>query len=344
MELKLVYEAPCQEQCFEKCFESFKKGLKLFSNVSFLGEGYKHNLKAHPNIKSYNDIIKLFGGNIDLLICDFLFRNYTGNAPNRNCFNFGGLENVHCKKAIIISDHWYLRRRYGRTGIKIEANEFIKFVEYYQIDYILHFFYECRDLFKGTKIENRFIFCPASVDPYYFRNYNMEKEYDVGFFGSKVLSPSKRYADRYSLHQKILKMGLKYTYNKGVQPYSNGVDHPFYGQNFSKKMNACKICINAPGVDFLGQCNAKYFYIMASRSLLMAIKPRYAKKYGLVDGRTYVEINENNVVDKIAYYLEHDDERNVIIRNAYDYIMRNHTYMIRAKEFIELLYSRMAIS
>lgn len=51
-----------------------------------------------------------------------------------------------------------------------------------------------------------------------------------------------------------------------------------------------------------------------------------------VDLETYSSMEE--LVDKCAYYLEHEDERRQIARNGYEKVCANHTYIHRLREMI----------
>ena len=51
-----------------------------------------------------------------------------------------------------------------------------------------------------------------------------------------------------------------------------------------------------------------------------------------VDLEAYSSMEE--LVDKCAYYLEHEDERRQIARNGYEKVCANHTYIHRLREMI----------
>ena len=57
---------------------------------------------------------------------------------------------------------------------------------------------------------------------------------------------------------------------------------------------------------------------------------------GLVDGEDFVIYNsDENLVEKIDYYLSHEDEMRIIAENGFNKLLKYHTSEVRAKEFIE---------
>jgi len=55
---------------------------------------------------------------------------------------------------------------------------------------------------------------------------------------------------------------------------------------------------------------------------------------GLKPNVNFVDINENNFLDRIQYYLSHPSEAKTIAQRGYDLIRSRHSQDIRAKEFI----------
>ena len=54
-----------------------------------------------------------------------------------------------------------------------------------------------------------------------------------------------------------------------------------------------------------------------------------------VDFVYYEDIND--LINKVNYYLEHDEEREVIAKNGYEKVKKNHSYDIRVKEILEII-------
>ena len=53
------------------------------------------------------------------------------------------------------------------------------------------------------------------------------------------------------------------------------------------------------------------------------------------DIETYGSLEE--LADKCAYYLEHEEERQAIARNGYEKVKKYHTYEIRIREMLDIL-------
>lgn len=73
---------------------------------------------------------------------------------------------------------------------------------------------------------------------------------------------------------------------------------------------------------------------MACGCLVIAEKPLDAEALHFVPYYNYVPIDENHFIDQIRYYLEHEDERMKIVRNAKDTFLKYNTIEIRAKELL----------
>jgi spore maturation protein CgeB len=76
---------------------------------------------------------------------------------------------------------------------------------------------------------------------------------------------------------------------------------------------------------------------MASKTLVCSSLPFDNLENYFVPDSNFVLINENDFVDKIIYYLEHEDERKKIVENAYEIIIKYHTSEIRAKQLVDII-------
>jgi spore maturation protein CgeB len=76
---------------------------------------------------------------------------------------------------------------------------------------------------------------------------------------------------------------------------------------------------------------------MSSSSLTMHDGTFEDDLLGYKDGVNYIKVNKNNFIEKIQYYLENDDERSEIVKNANALIKDRHTIQQRVQEFIELI-------
>jgi spore maturation protein CgeB len=86
---------------------------------------------------------------------------------------------------------------------------------------------------------------------------------------------------------------------------------------------------------------AKYFEIIASGTLLIANTIPELKMAGFEPNVNYVELDwncsKNDIIELVEYYLNNDEEREMIIKNALE-LSKNHTPEIRAKQIGEALW------
>ena len=95
------------------------------------------------------------------------------------------------------------------------------------------------------------------------------------------------------------------------------------GKSFSEAINECKIFITTGNLQYRN-FGPKYVEIMASKACLFATEPLDAKIIGLEDGVNYVQITEDDVEDKVRYYLRHDEERNRIAECGYRFALERY--------------------
>lgn len=81
----------------------------------------------------------------------------------------------------------------------------------------------------------------------------------------------------------------------------------------------------------------KYYEGMACESLVVATKPKDAEALHFIPDRNFVDVNIDNYMDKIEYYLRETKERERIARRGYLTICKYHTSDIRAKELAMIL-------
>jgi len=82
---------------------------------------------------------------------------------------------------------------------------------------------------------------------------------------------------------------------------------------------------------------SKYFEIMGSGTLVMANEPQSAEALGFIDGENYVSVNGDNWKQKLAYYLENDEERERIALNGYTHVITNHSVEKRSEQLLDFL-------
>lgn len=186
---------------------------------------------------------------------------------------------------------------------------------------------------------------PFCINSAVFKDYGFERIYDVAILGA--MNP-KFYPLRWLIantlvNRKDLKVFHRLRPGGGYVPDPNKA---FMRANYAKAIARCKMMIfctgktqsiTEPGV-YVGKYPVQKFYeSMACRTLTLADAPIDAEELHFKPGYNFVEINEKNFVNKIYYYIKHEEERKRIINNGYDTVMKYHTCEIRAKQILHYL-------
>lgn len=141
-----------------------------------------------------------------------------------------------------------------------------------------------------------------------------EQDIGVSFLGSM------RYKERQDY--------VKFLKNKGVDLTVAGGQREarLDATEYAEIMRRSKISLNFPWSPFgFDQCKGRVWEILASRSLLMERK-NIATANHLIPGEHYVEyVDEQDLTDKIAYYLKNDKERHRIAMNGYNEYNKNYS-------------------
>ena len=138
----------------------------------------------------------------------------------------------------------------------------------------------------------------------------------------------------YSQDRKIFIEEIKKSFDLDI--YGVGNKQPIYNKELEKTLQNYKIalghnCVNSPGywssrlyitIGFGG------FFITPYTKLL---EREFKNKEHLV---WYKNLKEGKKL--IKYYLEHNEEREKIRRQGYEYCQKNHNWNVRAKEFIKV--------
>jgi spore maturation protein CgeB len=82
---------------------------------------------------------------------------------------------------------------------------------------------------------------------------------------------------------------------------------------------------------------AKYFEVLACKTLLLAPASRELTDLGFIPGVNFVSIDESNFEEKAEYYLRHEEERLQIATKGYEMVHARHTTARRAAEFADIL-------
>jgi glycosyltransferase involved in cell wall biosynthesis len=180
--------------------------------------------------------------------------------------------------------------------------DFMPWISSSNIDYVA--FNNPQDLDK-YKLSNSFWMPYAASKTHQMIKYSDKKVRDVVFIGS-MLPERKRICDKF-----------------GIECMNA------YGPDYVREMQQSKICFNQ---SMSYDINAKYFEILSSGTFMLTNYNEYFHKF--VDYNKYIEsmfyYSEDDLGDKIKYYLKNEEEREFKALKAKEYIYENHTWENRA--------------
>lgn len=232
-----------------------------------------------------------------------------------------GLKYVNIPKGILF---WDLHR---------DQQKFKRFVYENDIDLIFSFY---RDTFHEffPELSHKFRWLPNYVNIDEFKDYHLEKEIDFLLMGA---------VDDYiyPLRSKIAKEmngypGFIHHEHPGYKNYNENEEaKSLVGKYFAMEINKAKMFFtDASRYNFPV---AKYFEVPACNTLLLASGSKELEDLGFIDGETFVEINQDNFLEKALYYLKNKKERKKIAKRGYEMVRKKHSSTQRAQEFISYI-------
>ncbi|WP_062351981.1 glycosyltransferase [Bacillus kwashiorkori] len=185
------------------------------------------------------------------------------------------------------------------------------------------------------QFQDRFVWLPHHVPTNIFRDYQLEKNIDVLMMGAL-------YRHMYPMRAKfyeILKNHPGFTYHSHpgyevIEDFSN----VYAGEKYAREINRAKIFVTCDSVDRFPVM--KYYEATACRSLLLATPSKELADLGFIDGETFVAINEENVLNKIHFYLQNESERLKIAKKGYEMVRSRHSTEIRAQQLVAEIIKR----
>lgn len=207
-----------------------------------------------------------------------------------------------------------------------------QFFKEQKIDFI---FPHYRDAFLRwfPEFENQMIWFPHHVPLHIFKDYQLPKTIDYLFIGA--CAPFV-----YPLRAKMIERlknekGFVMYGHPGYKPINYQSEQYVVGERYAQLINRSKM---------LFTCNSiyqypvlKYFETAACNTLLMANGSKELRDLGFIDGKTFVEVNETNVLEKARYYLNNETERLKIASNANQMVRERHSTEKRANELIQFI-------
>jgi hypothetical protein len=160
---------------------------------------------------------------------------------------------------------------------------------------------------------------PVFVSKFHYdRDYGLTKTRDVAFIGS--ISPErKEYCDR---------LGIEYL--------------SAFGDEYVREMQRSKICFNKSMSSHIHDgnvqnLNAKTFEIIGSGTFMLTNYNSNLEEF--TDNNEYIRkmfyYSDDDLKEKIEYYLKNEEEREFIAKKAREYVLENHSGESRCKMILE---------
>ena len=290
-----------------------KANLKLGSAWNRLSRKYN----AKNRVKKIKQTIQEFDPDVVLVMINDFFAQ----------LNFNDCSFISCPKVYLIAD------------MHLAHREHVQCIKRSQFDLVL-FVYKWWENKVKNKVGTKTGWLPHSVNTNVFRDYHMPNIYDV-------VSAGHSFPDHYPLRYLIQKTlpnvsGLKFSMPTHPQLMMNRPSFQPDTSKFLIRENYAKFLSQSEMFAFgCGVSNypvAKFFEGMSSETMVLAPFPKDGKELGFLPDENFVEINGDNFVDKIKWYLKHEDEKQRIVDCARETVLRDHSVEKRAKQLTDFLH------
>ena len=203
-----------------------------------------------------------------------------------------------------------------------------------QSENIQHIFSVYRDAFYKwyPKFRSKMRWLPHHVPVDIFKDYGLSKDIDYLLMG--VID--KRY---YPLRNMILnkmkdKPGFVNHEHPGYREFIAD-ENIFVREKYAREINRAKIFFTCDSI--LHYPVAKYFEVLACKTLLLAPTSPEIEDLGFIPGVNFVSIDENDFEEKAKYYLDHEKERLEIAEQGYEMVRARHSTVQRAAELVAMI-------
>lgn len=145
---------------------------------------------------------------------------------------------------------------------------------------------------------------------------DVEKIYDVSFVGSFYTF------ERIEFVNHLEKSGIKVHIFGGRRTE----DEYLSLEDYSLKINQTKINLNFNHSNIQPHRKGRGYEIAACGGFMLSTHPEVYKTKNLtqfVDGRDFISVHKFDIVEKVKYYLEHNEEREQIAKNIYNTYIQN---------------------
>lgn len=179
---------------------------------------------------------------------------------------------------------------------------------------------------KSLGLEKVFIL-PFSVDIKKYKNMNLKRTIDAMavYSSQKHVYPNRRRV------QNILK-------SMDIKSFTKRVIH---GQ-YIRSLNQSKIFVISTNIN--KRLAMKFTEAMACGAMILTDEPEDLNIQGFKRGQHLVLYNGfDDMKNKLLYYLNHSEERNIIARNGMNFVRKNHSCSRRVSQFTKIVKKELGI-
>ena len=312
---------------------------RLMPQSVFYGPGYRYESNHVQGI-----VEEVFGHNLpDAIFCYIDERRLLGEPlPQQIVSQYNikpslrvfprGLKDIKVPKIAWINDFWHCSRDEWEEILLGNGFEmaFATYAPPFTSEDIFGQFFSQR-----VRESVKFVPWPRAIHPAVFRDFGLEKKYDVSLLGA-------RDAAFYPLREK---MHETFSRQKNLSYFSQS--HPGYcyhatgtaltGEAYARVINQSKIfasCTGRYNIPFI-----KLYEVLACRTVLMCDRPSGAEYLGLMDGENYIAISQNNFLEKAICLLSDRILIDRIANEANALFLSRHTVDVRAREFVKTVHA-----
>jgi|688.fasta_scaffold149178_2 hypothetical protein len=160
------------------------------------------------------------------------------------------------------------------------------------------------------KISDKSIWFPNSYPDDLIRPLNIQKTIDIGFCGS--YRPEIELLNRFNIKKDIFVIG----------------------DDMVNTINSYKIHFNKNiSIDI----NYRTFETLGCQTFLLTNKSPDLEELFDIGNEIIVYNDYNDLFEKVGYYLSNEKERNLIEKNGFNKVKKNHTYLTRSNQLINII-------
>ena len=306
--MRILVLSPNQIEKYNWTHQLFRNEISKHYDVVYYGEGFPNYIPEKPIPELVKEL-----DNIDLIM----------TYGMRYTLPLNGLGEIsHITKAHIAVDYFP-----NATGGTYEENHKLFERDKYNI-----YFGVVSDIVKNLEKNNvckKAFLLPFSIDTNIYKKLDIPKKYDI--FASFTVRD-----DTYPNRSKVQNL-VRYLSDE-YRAYMKRVVH----EDYIQKINESRLAITSNNK--FKSLSIKYYETMACGTLLLADEPEDFSELGFVDRVHCVLYKDlDDLFELIKFYLNHENLRETIALNGYEFIRNNHNNEIRVKQMIKIIQDELGV-